>query len=133
MTLPVTPNGALVPRQAQAGREEQKKGNTRKNDIQDEPVVEGFAPHTATMHTRVRALDSETDLPPVDGNSRTGAESQARIVRGVSEPGKDGKGIVMKIEAEVTVVGDLPEEGVAVETITFLRPVQRSTRDMDNG
>lgn len=129
MTKPVALNEALVPRRDRthgASGGGQQASRKRATD----PEAAGYAPPGSSIRARVKSLGDETETREADPVAQADLKhSSSRLTNDAD--GKGSRGIVMKIEAEVTVVGDLPEEGVQVETVTVLRPNRAQERQDD--
>ncbi|MFH0883143.1 MAG: hypothetical protein V2A56_09160 [bacterium] len=115
MTNPISGNSSLVPRR----REEWEQEDVwREIDRVEEKGFVGYAPPGTEWRAKVRRLPEDSAAAPtlpvtVDPKSRTNGGVQ--VIR------DDGNKLVLRIEAEVTVLGELPREGVSLETMTVLR------------
>jgi len=116
MTKPISGESALVPRR----REEQRYSKSwMDEEAVDNERVAGYAPQAAEWQARVRRLSGEGDEDRFERVEPVGDEPTSSGGVEVISAGENK--LVLKIEAEVTVLGKLPAEGVAVETITLLR------------
>jgi hypothetical protein len=114
MTHPVSGNNALIPRRPQSARDDDDRMESR----EQEPVFTGYAPPGAEWHARVRRLGGENTVSVAgvsDDDQKWESKKELKLDRIGSE------GVTLKIEAEVTLHGKLPPEGVAVETVTVIR------------
>ncbi len=120
MTLKISPDHVMVPRRDQKSRsswivEEEK-------EIETSHI--SYAPPGASLNANVRRLkDREQKI--IVGKVVEENRSEDVIEVESNGNGSSKRGLVFKIEAEVTVIGDLPEEGIAVETTTLLKSVKK--------
>jgi hypothetical protein len=115
MTNPISGNSSLVPRRREEWEQEDVWGETDRNA---EKSFVGYAPPGAEWRAKVRRLPEDNAAAPtlpVTVDPKPGSNGGVRVIR------DDGNKLVLRIEAEVTVLGELPKEGVSVETVTVLR------------
>lgn len=111
MTKPVSVNSALVPRRPQKPRDEEWSESRA-----EEPVFTGYAPPGAQWKARVRHLGEEAARPVAPAS-----EEKVSPRGGVTVERNGEEGLTLKIQAEVTVLGALPKEGIAIETVTLVK------------
>lgn len=113
MTNPVSGNSALIPRRPEKPREEWSEKR-----VEEDSVFVGYAPPGAQWQAKVRRLGEEGAAPV----SPVKEESHQVVPKGGVTVERNGDaGITLKIQAEVTVLGALPPNGVAIETVTVVR------------
>ena len=113
MTNAIVGSSSLVPRRGDEW--EEVHGESGRDE---EKVFAGYAPPGAEWRAKVRRLPEDSGTKPV---LPVTVDPKPQSNNGVTVVRDEGNKLVLRIEAEVTVLGDLPGEGVTVETVTILR------------
>ncbi len=115
MTIPITESSSLVPRRREEWDQDDAGGDANRDG---DRVFAGYAPPGAEWQARVRHLPEDGATSPL---LPVTVDPQPRSSGGVQVIRDEGNKLVLRIEAEVTVLGELPGQGVTVETVTVLR------------
>jgi len=115
MTKPLSMNQALIP--------VSKARWENENNREEDKNVWGYAPPGSSIRAKLRTLPiDETEETTVIVEPEKSNGNGQKVAQNKNVKTDESNEITLKIDAVVTVVGKLPEEGVAVETITLLRP-----------
>jgi len=118
MNKSISPNEALVPRHRVIWERDKSE-----EKIDEKEINWSYAPPDAAFRAKVRHLPIDEKVKEINKDIEIEKENEDRAGKMVSRKAENE--IVLKIDAEVTVIGSLPEQGVAIETVTLLRPAKK--------
>ncbi len=124
MTNPIPANEAMVPRCQPRFPDPEPV----KQEDNEEQVVIGYAPPGASMRAKVRRLKDDECTHPV-----TPAEGDVAPKGAVTVKAKNDTEVVIKVETEVALKGEIPSQGLVIETVTHVRPQKHAERNKDYG
>jgi hypothetical protein len=120
MTLKIAPDHVMVPR-----RNRNKSSWVVEEESEINSSHQSYAPLGASLNAKVRHLSKSEQRILVGPVIKEENKTEDVLSIESKRNGQSRRGLVFKIEAEVTVIGDLPEDGIAVETTTLLKPLKR--------
>ncbi len=126
MVMPVTPKGALIPRNPVKYEHSE--------DLEDEndelKGISSYAPPGATVRARVRRLgdNGEKEVSPVTDEYDRRINS-TRLQNG--KQGKSQKKYIVHVEAEVSFTGDFPSKELTIHTTTSILPGDKNSEERE--